>query len=69
MPEFEGVSETLSPGGPRGRGEAERALAPPTAAADRGASAAGDPIRALVDKEQRGEALTPNEQVLIDLLR
>jgi len=41
MPEFEGVSETLSPGGPRGRGEAERALAPPTAAADRGASAAG----------------------------
>jgi len=53
MPEFEGVSETLSPGGPRGRGEAERALAPPAAAADRGASAAGDPIRALVDKEQR----------------
>ena len=43
--------------------------APPAAATERGATAAGDPIQALVDKERRGEALTANEQALIDLLR
>ena len=32
-------------------------------------AAASDPIQALVDKERRGEALTANEQALIDLLR
>ena len=40
-----------------------------TTTADRGPGSAADPIRALVDKQQRGEALTPNEQALLDLLR
>jgi len=43
--------------------------APPAAVSDRGASAASDPIQALVDKERRGETLTANEQALLDLLR
>ena len=33
------------------------------------ASTTTDPINALVEKHRRGEALTPNEQALIDLLR
>jgi hypothetical protein len=43
--------------------------APATTAVDRGASSASDPIRALIDRQQRGEPLTPNEQALLDLLR
>ena len=49
--------------------EKPSAPANPVAATDRGPSAASDPIQALVDKERRGEALTANEQALIDLLR
>lgn len=41
----------------------------PTAADPAPATRPQDPIRALVDKQRRGEALTPNEQALIDLLR
>lgn len=43
--------------------------APATTTVDRGPGGASDPIRALVDKQQRGEPLTPNEQALLDLLR
>jgi hypothetical protein len=43
--------------------------APATAGVDRGPSSSTDPIRALIDKQQRGELLTPNEQALLDLLR
>ena len=41
---------------------------PPTV--ERGpVSAAADPISQLIDKQRRGESLTPNEQALLDLLR
>ena len=33
------------------------------------ASSTTDPIRELLDRQRRNEALTPNEQALIDLLR
>jgi hypothetical protein len=42
--------------------------APTTATAERG-PATTDPIRALLDKQSRGEPLTPNEQTLLELLR
>lgn len=35
---------------------------------DQGPIATTDPIKALLDKQRRNEALTPNEQALIDLL-
>jgi hypothetical protein len=43
--------------------------APSTATSDRAPNSATDPVRALIDKQQRGEALTPNEAALLDLLR
>lgn len=43
--------------------------APTTPTAERGPVAASDPIRQLIDKQRRGESLTPNEQALLDLLR
>jgi hypothetical protein len=32
-------------------------------------TATADPIKALIDKQRRGEPLTPNEQALIELLQ
>lgn len=47
------------------------ASAPPTTAAsvDRGPVTTQDPVKQLLEKQSRGEPLTPNEQALIDLLR
>lgn len=42
---------------------------PPAAAVERGPITAQDPVKELLDKQRRGEPLTPNEQALFDLLR
>lgn len=42
---------------------------PAASTAERGPVAASDPISQLIDKQRRGESLTPNEQALLDLLR
>jgi hypothetical protein len=47
----------------------EKSSAPAAAAVDRGPVSTQDPVRQLLDKQSRGEPLTPNEQALIDLLR
>lgn len=48
----------------------EKPAAPTTPTVERGpVSAAADPISQLIDKQRRGESLTPNEQALLDLLR
>ena len=47
--------------------ETPSAPTPPTEEAVPTATA--DPIKALLDKQRRGEPLTPNEQALIELLR
>ena len=48
----------------------EKPAAPTTPTAERApVSAATDPISQLIDKQRRGEPLTPNEQALLDLLR
>jgi len=43
--------------------------APKSATAESAPSMAEDPIKALLDKHRRAEALTPNEQALIELLQ
>jgi hypothetical protein len=45
------------------------ASAAPPAQNDRAASAAGDPVKELLERQRRNEPLTPNEQALIELLR
>jgi len=47
----------------------EKPAAPPSPTVERGAVAVTDPISQLIDKQRRGESLTPNEQALLDLLR
>ena len=46
-----------------------KSTAPPAAAEPAEPETSTDPIRALIAKQRRNEALTPNEQALLDLLR
>ena len=47
----------------------QKASTPSTGVVDRGPITATDPVRALLDKQSRGEPLTANEEALLDLLR
>jgi hypothetical protein len=49
--------------------EEKPAAAPAAPTVERGPVAAADPVSQLIDKQRRGESLTPNEQALLDLLR
>ncbi len=47
----------------------ETPAAPTPATAKAAPTTTSDPIKALLDKQRRGESLTPNEQALIELLQ
>jgi hypothetical protein len=48
--------------------ESKTAAASSRAPVESASATTSDPIQALIDKQRRNEALTPNEQALIDLL-
>jgi hypothetical protein len=50
-------------------GPEQKTSTPSSGVVDRGPITATDPVRALLDKQSRGEPLTANEQALLDLLR